>query len=126
MTPTTLKREAATTNIELHKWLDDRKNRRALPHKLERAGYSAVRNLEAEDGLWLVAGKRESMYVRSDIKGDERLPQCIACKTQSRSGRIILPDGPCDGGRGSDISHISDCPLLPPSPFPLFNSYKLE
>ena len=58
----------ASTDYELHKWLDDRRNRRALPHKLERVGYSAVRNLEAEDGLWLVAGKRESVYVRSDIK----------------------------------------------------------
>jgi hypothetical protein len=74
VSPTILKREAATTNLEMHKWLDDRKNRRALPHKLERVGYSVVRNLEAEDGLCLVAGKREAVYVRADIKGvEERL-----------------------------------------------------
>ena len=37
-------------------------------------GYSVVRNLEAEDGLWLVGGKREAVYVRADIKGvSERL-----------------------------------------------------
>ena len=74
ISPTILKREAAQTNLELHKWLDDRKNRRALPHKLERVGYSVVRNLEAEDGLWLIAGKREAVYVRADLKGvEERL-----------------------------------------------------
>jgi hypothetical protein len=91
VTPTILKREAARTNLELHKWLDDRKNRRALPHKLDRVGYNVVRNLEAEDGLWLVGGKRESVYVRSDIKGvEERLSAVhrLQQEEQARADRL--------------------------------------
>ena len=87
ISPTILKREAAQTNLELHKWLDDRKNRRALPHKLERVGYSVVRNLEAEDGLWLVAGKREAVYVRADIKGvEERLSAVRRLQEDEQAG----------------------------------------
>jgi hypothetical protein len=42
--------------------LQDRKNRRSLPHKLERVGYVPVRNPDAEDGLFKIAGKRQTVY----------------------------------------------------------------
>jgi hypothetical protein len=35
-------------------WLKDRKNRRAIPHRLEHCGYVQVRNPTCEDGLWVV------------------------------------------------------------------------
>ena len=44
--------------------LRDRKSRRRLPHKLERAGYVPVRNPDANDGLWKLAGRRQTIYGR--------------------------------------------------------------
>lgn len=49
---------------ELADELADRKNRRRLPHKFERAGYVPVRNPDADDGLWKVAGRRQVIYGR--------------------------------------------------------------
>jgi hypothetical protein len=40
-------------------WLNDRKNRRAIPHRLETVGYVPVRNDDAKDGLWKI-GDTES------------------------------------------------------------------
>ena len=37
-------------------WLEDRKNRRQIPHRMEAVGYVAVRNDGAKDGLWKVGG----------------------------------------------------------------------
>ena len=44
-------------NLEL--WLRDRKNRRIIPHRLERCGYVAIRNDTADDGFWKISGKRQ-------------------------------------------------------------------
>jgi hypothetical protein len=44
-------------------WLQDRKNRRSIPHRLERAGYIPVRNpYRPADGLWKIDGKRQVVY----------------------------------------------------------------
>jgi hypothetical protein len=45
-------------------WLKDRKNRRVIPHRLEAANYSPVRNPDAEDGLWKTRNKRQVVYAR--------------------------------------------------------------
>jgi len=39
-------------------WLSDIKQRRAIPHRLERCGYVQVYNDNANDGLWKINGKR--------------------------------------------------------------------
>jgi hypothetical protein len=43
---------------EFQAWLQDRKNRRVIPHRLETAEYIPVRNPDAADGLWKITGKR--------------------------------------------------------------------
>jgi hypothetical protein len=43
------------TTGSLDDWLRDRRNRRAIPHRLEKCGYVSVRNNNADDGLWKVA-----------------------------------------------------------------------
>jgi hypothetical protein len=48
-------------------WLTDRKNRRAIPHKLESAGYVSIRNEYAKDGIFVVKGRRQMIYSRCDI-----------------------------------------------------------
>ena len=35
-------------------WITDRKNRRAIPHKMEQCGYVPVRHPDRKDGLWIV------------------------------------------------------------------------
>ncbi|MBM4438215.1 MAG: hypothetical protein FJ029_13535, partial [Actinobacteria bacterium] len=54
-------------------WLKDRKNARIIPHRLEAAGYLAVRNPDAKDGLWRVAGRRQVVYARHDLPARDRL-----------------------------------------------------
>jgi hypothetical protein len=54
-------------------WLRDRRNRRQIPHRLEAAGYSPVRNPHADDGLWKVAGRRQAIYAKSTLSVRERL-----------------------------------------------------
>lgn len=44
--------------------LKDRKSRRSLPHKFERAGYAPVRNPDSDDGLFRVRGRRQVVYAR--------------------------------------------------------------
>jgi hypothetical protein len=58
---------------ELVLWLTDRKNRRAIPHRLEKCGYVPVRNDGAEDGMWKIAGKRQAMYAKKTLPLGEQL-----------------------------------------------------
>jgi hypothetical protein len=57
---------------EFRSWLADRKNRRAIPHRLENVGYVPVRNELAKDGLWKLNGKRQAVYSRSDLSLRDR------------------------------------------------------
>lgn len=53
-------------------WLMDRRNARAMPHRLERCKYVVVRNLDRDDGRWRIDGKRLVIYGRSDVSAQER------------------------------------------------------
>ena len=53
--------------------LKDRRNRRAMPHKLERVGYVPVRNPDAEDGLFKIAGKRQTVYASKKLSLAEQV-----------------------------------------------------
>jgi hypothetical protein len=48
-------------------WLGDRKNRRAIPHRLERCGYVSVRNPDAKDGLWKLKDGRQTLYAKASL-----------------------------------------------------------
>jgi hypothetical protein len=54
-------------------WIDDRKNRRAIPHRLERCGYVQVRNKGAQDGLWVINGIRQVIYARNELSTEDRV-----------------------------------------------------
>jgi len=54
-------------------WLQDRKNRRQIPYRLEAAGYVVIRNPNANDGLWKVLGKRGAVYARRELPVRDRL-----------------------------------------------------
>lgn len=52
---------------EFSAWLKDRRNSRAVRHKIDEAGFIAVRNEGASDGLWRMAGRRCAIYARRDL-----------------------------------------------------------
>jgi hypothetical protein len=53
-------------------WLKERKNRRALPYRLEQCGYSPVRNDAAKDGLWKINDARQAAYAKTTLSISER------------------------------------------------------
>jgi hypothetical protein len=54
-------------------WLRERKNRRAIPHRLEKCGFVPVRNPTANDGLWKIYGKRQAVYVKAALSPREQI-----------------------------------------------------
>jgi hypothetical protein len=55
-------------------WLKERKNRRAIPHRLENCGYTPVRNPDApRDGLWQINRKRQAVYAKSSLSLRDQL-----------------------------------------------------
>lgn len=62
---------------EFGEWLKDRKNRRVIPHRLEAVGYQPVRHMSADQGLWKVGGKRQTVYAKRSLTYKE---QCAAAE----------------------------------------------
>ena len=69
----TIKQSIAVAAGGLAEWLSDRKSRRAIPHRLERCGYVAVKNPTAKDGLWVIGGARQTVYANDRLSAEERL-----------------------------------------------------
>jgi hypothetical protein len=69
--PTSRLMSAADEGFRL--WLTDRKNRRAIGHKMNDSGYTTIRNADAKDGLWRVNNKREVIYAKKELSVSERL-----------------------------------------------------
>lgn len=53
--------------------LSDPKNRRRVPHMMERAGYVPVRNPDAKDELWKIGSRRQVVYADSSLSVAERI-----------------------------------------------------
>src|SRR5262249_55926567 len=47
--------------------LAERKNRRAIPHRLEQCGYVPIRNDAAKDGHWKIGKKRQAVYAKAEL-----------------------------------------------------------
>jgi uncharacterized protein DUF5906 len=54
-------------------WLRERKNRRQIPHRLEKCGYVPVHNPDAEDGLWRIRNKRQAAYADKNLPLREQI-----------------------------------------------------
>jgi Family of unknown function (DUF5906) len=61
------------SDTSFHFWLEDRRNRRTLPHRLEQCGYVAVRNGAAKDGLFKIKGARQTVYGKAELSVSDRL-----------------------------------------------------
>lgn len=59
-------------------WLNDRRNRRVIPHRLEQCGYERVRNPDADSGLFVIVGKRQVVYGKVELSLNERLRAATA------------------------------------------------
>lgn len=64
---------------DLRNELNDRKTRRAIPHKLDRVGYAPVRNPDAESGLFVVAGRRQVVYAPTKFALAEQIKAARVC-----------------------------------------------
>ena len=87
----------------LESWISDRKNRRAIPHRLEKCGYVPVRNdADKKDGQWKIGGSRVTVYARKALSLKERLTAAAA-----------LADGLVGENGEVGDSRLSLNPLLP-------------
>jgi len=68
---------AVCVEESLRDWLKDRKNRRQIPHRLESVGYTRVQNPDADDGLWMLQGKRHTVYARTTLCERGRLTAAV-------------------------------------------------
>jgi hypothetical protein len=69
----TLKKLVEKATGDAAEWLLERKNRRAIPHRLERCGYVSTRNPDAKDGLWVINKVRQQVYAQDSLSPAERL-----------------------------------------------------
>jgi Family of unknown function (DUF5906) len=78
----------------LRAWLEDRKNRRIIPHRLEAVGYESVRNDTAKDGLWSVAGRRQAVYGQKDLSMRDKIAaiQAIIKCAGSKAVATVVAD----------------------------------
>jgi Family of unknown function (DUF5906) len=68
----TLDKVRGVSTSDLAEWMSDRKNRRAIPHRMEKCGYIPVRNDGASDGMWRLNGSRQVVYGRSTLTVRDR------------------------------------------------------
>jgi hypothetical protein len=74
----TIERIGNAANADFQMWIKDRKNRRKIPHRLEKCGYTQVRNDCAKDGLWKINGARQAVYSKSELSIRERMEAATA------------------------------------------------
>jgi hypothetical protein len=63
----TLAEITAKAGADLSEWLADRKNRRAIAHRLENCGYSTVLNPDSQEGRWRVNEHKVLVYARRGL-----------------------------------------------------------
>lgn len=69
---TTLIRVQNAAPEDFRNWLSDRKNRRQIPHRFEKCGYSPVRNDAADSGLWVINHARQVVYAKTELSVRDR------------------------------------------------------
>jgi hypothetical protein len=76
---------SAKASGDFGSWIRDRKNRRAIPQRMERCQYGPVRNNDAADGLWKIQEKRQVVYAKAAMPIRDR--HRAASKLASRLDR---------------------------------------
>jgi hypothetical protein len=68
---------------DLEGWITERKNRRAIPHRMDEVGYSPVRNPGDKTGLWRVQGARQVVYARKELSLHDQIKAVSAMIKQA-------------------------------------------
>jgi hypothetical protein len=71
---------ASKTGASLE-WLIDRRQRRSIPHRMERCGYVTCRNPNAADGLWFINGRRHTLYGKASSAPEQRIQAALLYAT---------------------------------------------
>jgi hypothetical protein len=69
----TLRQVAGKAAVGFRDWLEDRRNARQIPHRMESVGYVAIRNDAAKDGKWKIGGKRQVVYAKRELTVRDRI-----------------------------------------------------
>lgn len=64
---------AEAADADFYDWLNDRRNRRKIPHRFETAGYVPVHSETTSDGRWKVRGKNVMIYAKRDVAKRDRI-----------------------------------------------------
>ena len=80
---TTLIRVTSEARGDFENWIKDRKNRRAIPHRMESAGYVPVMNETAKSGLWVINGMRQRIYAKASLAPRDRFKAASALMASS-------------------------------------------
>jgi hypothetical protein len=92
-------------SYSLADWLRDRKNRKAINHRLENCGYRAVNNPIAKDGLWRIGERRQMVYAKVSLSlGEQR----NAVETLQRKAAEAQAAGAQVGKGGQDNDDTLD------------------
>lgn len=70
-------------------WLQDRRNSRQVPHRLEEAGYTAVRSPYAKAGRWRVWGRQVVIYARTGLTEKQRMTAAERLTETERPGVMV-------------------------------------
>jgi hypothetical protein len=82
----TIPQIARAASDAFREWLMDRRNSRVIPHRLEECGYVAVRNNAASsDGRWVINGRRQVVYAKSELTTRERYEAAVALAERCRA-----------------------------------------
>jgi hypothetical protein len=88
----TLREIAREAEVELRDWVNDSRNFRIIPHRLEAAGYINVRNNDAKDGCWVVGGKRQKIYARKELTEAQRQEAARKKLTPKEGSNVLRPN----------------------------------
>jgi hypothetical protein len=93
-------------------WLNERKNRRIVPHRLEKVGYVAARNPDADSGLWRINGVRQVIYAKASlpVSGQQVAARAlqIELEAEEQKPKDFFKPGPRPKASGSNGSDGSD------------------
>ena len=93
-------------------WITDRKNRRAIPHRLEKCGYVPVRNEAAKDGLWVLDGSRQVIYAKSELSLPDRFKAAsdLAQPTKAKQTKARKAGEVAEVAEVSEVGEVSESP----------------
>jgi Family of unknown function (DUF5906) len=76
--------------LDFSDWLLDRRNRKAVNHRLENCGYRAVNNPDAKDGMWLINDRRPAFCLRPKPRNTMLIHKPSSSATTSPESMLAL------------------------------------